>query len=808
VLAGLFVFTLSVFVPVNVPLPRHDVDASWVVTLHWAHVHGIDFGHDLDFTYGPWGFALQPYLPSTFELVVAVWSLLAAAFFAAAMALARRLEGERWAAALWMLAVIGVTGASDGALDTRMTAMTVLLLVLHFYTDDRSWTASKIALAAAMALTGLIKFSMALTALPVLAAISAEQLWRRRVPSMLLVYVVAYLGLWLAAGQHLSSLWPYWVHSWDIASGYSEGESLTLPTEATDVTLFLLDAGLLLTMVALIHPWRASRPGRRRQGVIDEPTTPGGRGGTRPSRSRSLVGAAALTWVLFTVFKSGYVRHDGRHEIIAWATAAMMAVVLAGAVWLRLDHHVARGFVILTSLLTLMLTWNSFHRFDESEGAGYLVQTVAQLPARVATAAQWALGGKRRNQRYEEVRQGLCVWPAPQVEGPVDTYSYGQAALLAQGLEYRPRPVFQSYVAYTAALEQMNAESLRGPRAPTTILFNVEPIDGRFPSQEDALSWPQLLSGYDVQDVRGVHLVLRRAAPDRGFTLTPIERVAVPMGQWLAVPPSDDPIWVQVETQITPLGRLLRAAYKRPYLALGVKMRAGGDHPFRLVPEIAKGGFLLSPLISDRMQFATLYSPHWKQELADAQVDAITVGTESGATGIGYHEQCTVTFSRLVFGHVDVSAVPGMSQYRGFLRLLAQMTVARADTPPQFTSEEDGKFILLAPAKCQLMFPAPAGAKDFCFGFGMLRQSYQMREKTDGVEFRVYTVDQIQGRQVGGDLAWSQKLDPANVREDRDRRQVEIHLPSSPATLGVLLETDPGPEHRQSLSYWTDLEFR
>jgi hypothetical protein len=83
----MFVYVLSVFVPWDRAPSDSEIDASWLGVLHWAHVHHADFGHQIVFTYGPWGFTINGYLPRTFADVVAVWTFLAMAYFAAACSL-------------------------------------------------------------------------------------------------------------------------------------------------------------------------------------------------------------------------------------------------------------------------------------------------------------------------------------------------------------------------------------------------------------------------------------------------------------------------------------------------------------------------------------------------------------------------------------------------------------------------------------------------------------------------------------------------------------------------------------------------
>jgi hypothetical protein len=66
----------------------------------------------------------------------------------------------------------------------------------------------------------------------------------------------------------------------------------------------------------------------------------------------------------------------------------------------------------------------------------------------------------------------------------------------------------------------------------------------------------------------------------------------------------------------------------------------------------------------------------------------------------------------------------------------------------------------------------------------------------------------MSGNQVHANLAWSRFLDPAHSKSDAGIQKVEVSLPQSPATVGVMLETLPGPMHVRSWSYWTDFALR
>ena len=82
--------------------------------------------------------------------------------------------------------------------------------------------------------------------------------------------------------------------------------------------------------------------------------------------------------------------------------------------------------------------------------------------------------------------------PDLQVHCSADVYPLSQTAVLASGLTCQPRPVFQSFSAYTPKLAEMSAAHLRSERVPDHILFDVWSIDDRFAARDDSLSSPDL----------------------------------------------------------------------------------------------------------------------------------------------------------------------------------------------------------------------------------------------------------------------------------------------------------------------------
>jgi hypothetical protein len=775
----LFFFTLSVFVPWTVPLPPDDLDSSWMLALQWAHFHHIQFGRQIVFTYGPWGYALAGHAEAIFPWVVGVWTFLGVAFFLGIWKLANFATPNRWAGLFWMFVTIVIGGGAYTQMqDVRLFAMSWLLLLLHFWVDDHPWRVSKLLLSAAMALACLIKFSMLFAIAPVLAAITIDQIVRRRFPSYLLVFIFALLGFWLWQAQSIGNLWPFFHNSLRISAGYVDGEPTTLPTEALDVTLYVIAAGLLLAAIAIFG------------------------GADQSYRARRWVQFAAVFVILWVNFKAGYVRHD-LHEILATSALALFCVLCAAAVWARARHWACRTFVFILSIGMIGLAWASAYRNGHILAKQFVADSILSLPSRAEVAVDW-LSGAPLQTLLDKDLQAAYATPVPHVDGSVDIYSWGQGSLLLNGSDYDPRPVFQSFLAYTSALSKLNADFLTSPNAPQNVLFDLQPIDDHYPSEEDAQSWPELLARYEPVDAGQSKLILRQLPHPGRYSIVPIQKIEAQMGHWFPVPESTDPIWVTLNVRPTIAGRSVRMMYKMPPLVLGIGTRSGDVESYRFLADVAAGGFLLSPRIWERLSFAEMYSSNWKRELGESDVVQLVLSFAGNPTGYCYHDEIDVTFSRLEFQHLDISKVPGMAAYVNLREWFRKMKVVEAKQTPELVSADNGKTILTAAAPSRMIFPISPGTKTFKFSYGMLNSSFMEWEITDGVEFRVYTIDRMDAGHVHANLAWSRFLDPGHVRRDAGLQTGEITLPQSPVTLGVMLETVPGPKHLRSWSYWAD----
>ncbi|HUZ08483.1 MAG TPA: hypothetical protein VMV89_13480 [Candidatus Paceibacterota bacterium] len=631
--AGALIYTLVQFFP-GATVSAPTIDGSWTQTLHIAFEQRWQFGRDIVFTYGPWGFLSGGYYPPTFVTSVIVWAMLAVVFWWAGWRMACHFSGNKLVSWLWLAGFTGMANLCFGqSFDIRCVAWVVLLLCLHFFVEDRPITARQALLTAALGLLSLVEFTSLIEAVIVVGVIAADNVFRqRRFPWIAPLFAVSLLYFWIAAGQRLSLFWPFLLNSRQLTGGFTEAMQYGI-TETLFVICFLSASGMIVALTGYAA-WRRH-----------------GRFGVFP--------VAGIGAVMFLTFKHGYVRSDSGHETTAALSLLVAALACLAVSWPILQREKKWSRQATLPLVASVLFFSSFTFTGWFPEDGLLAQFVGTFSVRIILAPVKSLADTARLQKI--YGQNLAAirkqFPVPAVEGDADIYPWNQMALFAGGLNYHPRPVFQSYSAYTPELAELNAAYLRSGHAASNIVFGIDPLNGRYPSLDDGLSWPELLTRYDIADTNGTFLLLKRAAAPREYHLTLLEETTIHFGESFTLPATTNTVlWAEMDINKSMTGTVADALYKPAILRLMVSLRDRRQIYFRLVPGEARGGFILSPLIGDKASFVSLASTDGWSKLSGLEVTAITIsaGTKSGST-LCYEAPVKLRLFRLDYPRQDLT---------------------------------------------------------------------------------------------------------------------------------------------------------
>src|SRR4029077_16937206 len=339
-----------------------------------------------------------------------------------------------------------------------------------------------------------------------------------------------------------------------------------------------------------------------------------------------------FAFIVFAAFKHGYVRHDA-HEIPATNLLLLAALLWLPAAWCIVWQR--RRWLIPALVLPLIfatpLTSLSLRRYAR---VGLFSVLADQLSVQKLFApAKILLEDTQKSFRfYNAYIAGLRAYPNLEIHGSTDVYPLSQAVALGPGVTWRPRPIFQSYSAYTPKLAEMNAAHLRSDRAADHILFDLWTIDGRFAAQDDSLSWPELLTRYDIMGMAGPYILMGKSVTPRRYGLTPIGETVARFDEGIEIPSmSGGPIWVGIDIRRSLWGNIVARLYRQTRVSLTVFTRSGKAYGGRLITATARSGFLISPLVENRQSFFALASTNWQHELADLEVASAQITTDGGS---------------------------------------------------------------------------------------------------------------------------------------------------------------------------------
>lgn len=572
-------------IQLGIPPAPHALDAGWLQVLGQAHVQGWVWGRDIVHTYGPLGF-LHPYLgydPSVFPRhAVGQVALALGGALAMVAALAGAPKGvaawRTWAVVAWVVVTTSLV-KTDAVSYLAVAAAFLVLQDLAATWHDRGrtrWGACA-AVMALLGVVGLVKFSyFLLGGLAVVLAVgrvACTQGGARAGAAWLATAVVTWALAWVGVAGQPASAWPVYVAtSLEVSSAYNLGMG-----QAGDAWPFWIGATTLAAAggAALAHALRAD-------------------GG------RLSAAGGALFWVAlgFLVWKASFVRQDAGHELgyfLALSSVALLLWARGAAPWGGVAALAAAGFGV--SYVPLVASWSQL-------GAALVVDHRQNRDA--------ARGTFQVRQAAERARQ-QALWALPKTQArvgdaPVDLVGVQQGRVLINGLNYRPRPVFQSHMAHSPALARMNAQALSGEQAPAHVLFQMMPIDGKLPSSEDPLALVELLRRYEwVDHEAGLELLRRRSAGSAPATDREAGALPLPAGAWVDLPggAAGRPqalLSLRLQWQPSWKQRAFAFAVRAPLLRIEVETTAGRRHAYRLSQGAARAGFLLQPLLLDQSQ--------------------------------------------------------------------------------------------------------------------------------------------------------------------------------------------------------------
>ena len=577
--------------PSSIPL-----DPSWVIGLNQAVAQQLKFGQDLIFTFGPYAAVYtKAFHPGTVHLEI-LGSLYLGLLYVLVLLLVLK-RSQPWVVLCLTLLLAGFTAHLDSIFYSYalLTAIYCWQSVSNSasFTPKNSVSLVCIALLfSGFGLYPLIKGPHFVLYFPIAILSIGLFLWFRKWLAAIIAPLSIALSMtifWVYAKQDLSTLSNYFYSLSLLISGFAPAMSSV--GNLWEVITYVSAACLMLVYILF-------------------------KGGIQVKTIYLLL---AFSLYLFVAFKAGFVRHDG-HALMS-SNALILAALLMMAI---LPSRAALILLGLSSAVFFNIE-NHYHPVAPQE----VVQKIQSTYANTWNGLQLQINHpERSNIQFNQTLAELAKSnPLPKLAGTSDIYPFDQTYLIASGNTWNPRPIFQSYHAYTQSLAELNRAFLIKPSAPDHLFFRIESIDERLPSADDGSSWQVLLNRYRPDGWAGKYIVLQKNNSEtRPETLVSTSTATYQVIDWVELPRTQQLLYASIDIKPSWLGKLKSMVYKSSPLGIAVRLEDGSIKQFRLIPGNVSSNFLLSPLIENTEEFSQLYSNG--ENLKKKRVQAISIWVE------------------------------------------------------------------------------------------------------------------------------------------------------------------------------------
>ncbi len=570
--------------PDTVLTPSVGLDPSASAGIELANAMGLNQGTDFAWTYGPLGFLESPSVVSGWLTPFAMLHFLALRV-GLGVSLLWALRRCMPLVPAVVLAYAGCTATQTEVVPLALVTIWALVAVLP---EPPSWTGRLLAIGggAYAALEALIRLNVGagVLLLVVLAVAAMPGPRGRNLATLAATFIGVAAVLWFASGQGLGNIDDFIATSAQIVSGYSQAMGIEQAPTGWDGAF-----AAVVTAIALGLAIYATRglPALRRVGAV------------------VIVLAAA-----FFAAKQAFVRHDGGHAgVFAGVGIAAFAALAPHG-----PRPIWRVGLVAAAVLVIALAAAPIRGLSQGD-----IFRPADALALAAKQSYDVFNPSKRGQIADDAKQRLrdqyALDPAVLAKlqtGDVQIDPWEAAMAWAYDLNWDPLPTFQEYAAYTADLDQRNADDLASPDGPDFVLRKrtspdnaVSTVDFRYGAFDDPATLRTLLCDYRVIATDSEYQLLERGT-NRCGAARDLGSADVQFNAPIEVPGArpDELVFVRVDGD-TP-GKL------RPFIYKDVQRTITLDQtPYRLIGATAQNGILLTapPKLDFPQPFAAAPNP-------------------------------------------------------------------------------------------------------------------------------------------------------------------------------------------------------
>jgi len=565
-------------------LPEEGLDNSWNIALHIAHRDHFIHGKDFVFTYGPLGVLNSRYPVSVNLFVYLIFDIyfLSVIFFILKDILKKQFS---YGLALFIFFSF-MTAMYEGIYQWHF----FFFLYFLFSFLKRPKNFGFLLHAGLLSLICFyFKVSFGIVAVIVFLMTIGYSGIRKKIslPSVAVILCVYIFSLWLSSKLLLVDLKGYVVGALELIDGYNDAMFTEI---RPGYGVFNYSAMVAVLIAGFYILWQFVLSIRKKNFVaeIDQ---------------FFIYGIIGLT--IFIVFKSGFVRSDSHVFVFFKGICLIMPLF-----YLFSHDGFQRKMASICCWLVLGISFWAVNVIPGSYQPYTRILTMSIIPIKIGEIKNYFRGLMSYNEAVEDSKRlssGTNGLKKIIGNHSVDIIPAEISTVYFNGLRYNPRPVIQSYSAYSEYLDNLNYTRYTSNEAPDYILFDLTSIDDRFPYFDESKTKLAILTHYDVVGEYDRDLILKRKlTPDNLIPRDKQEIIDAKMGDDVLIKANQGLQYSRLLVKYDFPGKIKRLFYTPPRLKITFTLDNGETFTYKVIKPIIEGGVVLNKFIDNELEFKLL----------------------------------------------------------------------------------------------------------------------------------------------------------------------------------------------------------
>lgn len=549
------------------------LDPSWTVTLNYLKIKGLSWGSDIAFTYGPLGqlctrvgWGESKFLFLVFDVFMFInWFLV---FYLSLK------KSKNIFITLFLVVFVSLIFPNWIGIANSF----ILLLFYMFWLRENLESNSKLSyvfLILIAVLMFFIKLNTGLIALPLLYCIITYNKIYKKISNklFLILFITPLFFIYILTITLNVSLLKYVFFALEIVSGYNEIMYLENQIE-NSLNYVKCISGL--TFIALIYSLYLNKKINNLEKIF-------------------IFGISVLSFYL--MYKQAFVRADVNH-IIEFFLYYSLFILVFSDFHTSIKNYFINGLVVFNLLLV-------FYFLNNNQSKTVVFKEKLSKKEYFSGFKNFSLtSGLHIEENYLELPDTFLSKIGNET---VDVYPWNIQMLLENKLNYKPRPVIQSYTSYTKELENLNFNHYNSSNAPQYVIYEFETIDERYPLFDESKLNLALILNYQIIEKGTIDskkiLLLKKKSNFKEIKLEKVKEYAMYVNSPL-IPKKG--IYYEIELYNNIFGKYYSVLKNSPEIRLQIQIQNGEKLEYKTSNKLLESGIFSTVFVRNTDEFEIL----------------------------------------------------------------------------------------------------------------------------------------------------------------------------------------------------------